>query len=162
MKILFAFLFGLSALFANVATTEGDLVTTYEYDLLDRVVKETEHDLVTITTYDADGNKSSLTKGGATEFFYYDSYNRLIRSVDALGFETHIIYDDANHQKTTIDPLRLKTVDTFNSQFKLIKREKGSRIESYDYDGAGNLTSRDNTLIEYDSQNRLIKLIRRL
>ncbi len=140
----------------------AELMTITEHDLLDRVIEERKEDrqgnvLSQIAyTYDSSGNKKSLTRfidgKEATEHFEYDSFNRLIKKQDLLGNTTTTTYDDENHQQTSIDPLGLETIESFNTHDLTQTVEKRSSqnetllCEENSYDGNDNLIAKETTL----------------
>ena len=162
--------------------THGDLVLVYIYNNLDQVLEERKEDLSgnwlekISYEYDAAGNTAGTTKyvngRPSKEILDYDPFNRLIKRTDALGFETKYIHETTPHKKTTIDPLGLQTVETFNAQNKLDTLErysaKGDLLlsESYGYDLSGNMERKEAffnsqtqlTIKEYDPMNRVSSL----
>lgn len=157
--------YGYDALGRLHSSKEDDRLATTEYDLLDRVVEERRGDVSSRYAYDARGNKSIIAKGESRETFAYDLFNRLTQKVDGCGNTTRISYDDRAHQKTTVDSLGLKTVETFNCHYALAALDKyapdGVLLfhEEYTYDGNDNLIQRKNphTVVvwEYDPMNRV-------
>ena len=162
--------------------THGALVLVYIYNNLDQILEERREDLSgnwlekISYEYDAAGNRVNTTKyvngRPSKEILDYDPFNRLVKRTDALGFETKYIHETIPHKKTTIDPLGLQTVETFNAQNKLDTLErysaKGALLfsESYGYDLNGNMEKQEAffnsqtqlTIKEYDPMNRVKSL----
>ena len=176
---------------------------TYEYDVLGRPYKETHGELVSVTMYDylnrpteerkedlygnwlqkisygydAAGNKTTTTlyveNKESQEILEYDAFRRVVKKTDPLGFATTYAYEWVPHRNTTVDPLGLQVIETFNAQNKLFSLEKRSSkketllLDLYDYDFNGNMYRKESSfegveqLIfrEYDSMNRVKTLI---
>jgi len=166
-----------------VTTKKGELVTHTIYDLLDRVVEERKEDasgkLLSYVGYTYDNAGSVATKSRiidgkkAEEQFEYDCLKRLTEKKNALGNSTRTFYKDELHQKITIDPLGLQTVETFNSHYSLKVLEKispqGNLLlqERLSYDPNDNPCCKESILPtrqlttrwEYGPLNRLSELI---
>ncbi len=155
----------------------GELLTITEHDLLDRMIEERKEDLsghllsYIYYTYDPAGNQSAITRyiqgQPARETFCYDPFNRLVEKTDPLGNRTSIHYDDNLHQKTTIDPLGLHTIETYDSHYNLSTLEKRSTKlllqEHFTYDANDNLIFKESNGIttewEYGPLDQLLTLI---
>ncbi len=100
----------------NILTksTPDNVITSYEYDNLDRTVLETTSGLdennqsTLITTsysYDYNGNKLSTSdaKGNVTRNIY-DKRGQLVKTIDAKGGITAFYYDKAGRQIAKVDP----------------------------------------------------------
>ncbi|MES2198847.1 MAG: RHS repeat-associated core domain-containing protein [Chlamydiota bacterium] len=152
-----------------------DETVTYEYDSLGRLSKEYYGDLVTVTVfdildrvkevrkedfkgtplskisygYDLAGNQDSVTKyiqgARSSEIFNYDALCRPISHTNAIGKVTTYSHSLIPHQKTTMDPLGLQTIETYNSNGKIQSLEKRSgagktlSVDFYTYDDNLNL-----------------------
>ncbi|MBS0620996.1 MAG: RHS repeat protein [Verrucomicrobia bacterium] len=172
------------------SVTRGDLRIVTEYDLLDRAIEEREEDLEgnvyskVVYVYDAAGDRCSILREvmgqKAKEEFVYDSLHRLTLHRDPLGAATKTLYNDhfVNEQgqrvlqKTTIDPMGLKTVETLDPKGRLVSLEKRSgkdetlALEVFMYDAEDHLLSQTSTLYpqgtqvttlwEYDSMGRVV------
>lgn len=147
-------------------TQKGELLLITEHDLLDRVVEERKEDLKhnilhrTLYAFDEAGNRRSVTRfvhgKESTELFDYDAFNRLTSKKNPLGHRTTFIFDDAQHQQNTIDPLGLQTIEFFNSHYLLSALEKRNakndllyREENL-YDANENLTQKETALFHPD------------
>ncbi|MBM3202228.1 MAG: RHS repeat-associated core domain-containing protein, partial [Chlamydiae bacterium] len=118
--------------------TKGSITTTYQYDLLDRIIEESTPWSKISYTYDEDGNRSSICKGENKEEFFYDPLKRLICQIDALGNSETIEYSD--FQKIHINKNGVVTIETFDNHQNLIsKKIPGVFHFRYSYDPAGNL-----------------------
>jgi RHS repeat-associated protein len=83
-------------------TDHNNRTTTYEYDGLGRLTRETDDELDISYTFDARGNRATMTKNGVVTSYEYDLNNRL------LGES----YDNNGNQLT--DGGIAYTYDTFN------------------------------------------------
>lgn len=143
---------------------KNTLAIEYQRDLAGRVLVESRSDLAgnilykISYTYDPDGNVSEKTRyihnEPATEYFSYDSFNRLISYRDACGSVTNYSYNENYFkllqrvlQKITVDPENNQIVETYNAQDNLVKIEKFNPnrqlISSKEllYDACGNVVS---------------------
>ncbi len=154
----------------------GALITFTEYDLLDRLIEERQEDdqgqilSKTIFEYDEASNKKTIIRSiqgeEAKEQFEYDSFDRLILQIDALGNETRISYDEKQRnalgqrilQKTTIDPLEQKTMETYDSHGRMTRIEiqnahdKVLSLEEKYYDLNGNFSTQISTVYPQNRQ----------
>ncbi len=153
---------------------------TKKYDLLDRIIEETEQDGAGHIfskleyAYDADGNRTEIKTtneaGIAATTSTYDSRQQLILQINPLGHATkfHYRYDYHNSQgwrvpySETVDPLGRKTIfiqDALNRN-AILKKENalGQLLQQteYLYDLAGNLRH------EIDSKITLNKPIQKI
>jgi RHS repeat-associated protein len=165
----------------------GDLVIVKEYDLLNRVLSEKKQSkdgsilAQEDYEYDAAGNQTTVVRypnnQKAVELSTYDSFNRLVRKIDALGHETTIEHYNKALQKITTDPLGNRTIETYDPKERLIscakenKQGKMLSLEEHTYDASDNLVKQQSsiftagilarrvtTLWQYDSLNRLTTL----
>jgi RHS repeat-associated protein len=163
--------------------TSGEFSHLKFYNELSQLTKEVKVDALdhpfefALFEYDSAGNRISIERqvNGVTtkEYFEYDPFNRLITHIDPLGHATKTIYNDHRHEQTTIDPLNLQIVQSFNADNTLIGLQKyspeGSLLlsESYNYDLNKNLTQKvvtssslcNVTNWEYNEMDELILLI---
>ena len=133
-------------------TEKGTRFTTYQNDVLGRVVKKSvDGRLDTSYTYDPSGNIASITKQD-TIFFLYDPYDRLIEKIDAEGFKTEISYEEKDKilTKTTKNPKGVKCIEVYNAHGLLLKQEvPGCTLEEYSYDRALRLATQDHLGFTY-------------
>ncbi|WP_154017710.1 DUF6531 domain-containing protein, partial [Criblamydia sequanensis] len=128
---------------------ETALITTHEYDLLNRVIEERIEDnkgtLFKKETYEYDvsGNKIKVTLGEAITQTAYNQRGEPVLITDPLGHQTKIDreYTDVLKEITT-DPLGNKLVKIFDQNFLLSQiRENANgeeiQSESYVYDPMG-------------------------
>ncbi|MBS0624876.1 MAG: hypothetical protein JSS32_02360 [Verrucomicrobia bacterium] len=177
----------------STKTVNGSLLAITEYDLLNRPIEERKEDLSqnllsqVFYEYDADGNKSKITTWSeqqkVDEHFAYDSFHRLVRHEDSLGFATTTAYDE-NHsnnlgqrvlRKIETDPMGLQTIDTYDALGQIASTEKRTdqtlNLERFYRDASSNLTTQISDIYasnqlsrsvttqwEYDSMNRKILL----
>lgn len=128
--------------------------TTYEYDLLNRLIKEEErYDdgivLITTYTYDLLGNRLSTTDPyGGTTRFTYDAYGREIVQEDPYGHCTYTEYDlldnpvkitdkegNTTHKKYTIDGKPYEIVYPDGTFEKFVYFSNGNLNRKWNKDG---------------------------
>lgn len=93
----------------------------YEYDLLDRLVRQADAESQTTRfQYDAVGNLTRLTnpRGFATDFGF-DRDNQLTSVTDALGQVWQFAYDAAHNRSQVIDPHGVATLSQFDGLNRL-------------------------------------------
>ena len=145
------------------------LGSSYSYDNFDRLQRHTDpFGASAITTYDANGNKTSLiTQDGKVSRYSYDVLNRLTGivgqsgtvgySYDRSGQNTVISYSNGVASSMTYDAAK---------RVKLVLHGKGSNVLSrseYEYDKNGNrskevinrLAGAQVTTYAYDTQDRM-------
>ncbi|MBK8012783.1 MAG: LruC domain-containing protein [Deltaproteobacteria bacterium] len=116
----------------RATVTDARGTTQYTYDLLDRLVRRTDPDGVTLAYgYDAHGNVTQVAAGAHVLEYSYDALDRVL-GVRALGGETSYAYDAAG-----------RLVD--------IGLPNGVRT-SYTHDGSGRVLSVERV----DSRNQLV------
>ena len=133
---------------------QTELAKTYEYDFLDRLLKETnELGAITSYTYDYAGRTLSVTDAlGASVHYTYDSVDNVLSATDALGNTVTHTYDVLGSVLTQTVPFD----------------ETAAQITKYAYDPAGNLLETrvsnhapgaaeawTRTVNTYDAMNRL-------
>ncbi len=120
---------------------ENSLIIHYERDVEGRILEEKKMDcsgavLYQINyAYDADGNQESIIRHingqEAIETFTYDSFGRLVEYIDAEGqvqsttFNEHYLNVMGQRvlQVTTIDPVNVATVETYDARGKPIRAQ---------------------------------------
>ncbi len=142
-----------------------ELVITYTRDLLGRILEETSSDAhdnlfhKISYTYDPSGNLHTITRyihnKPATETFTYDSFDRRIEHIDALGHKTETTYIESHILvKKTTDPLGLSTYITYDSHGNKAKEEKFTAYHkpvsshAYFYDPCNHLTLQKDHILE--------------
>lgn len=169
---------------------EGDCITFYQYDLMGRVREEKQADAlgdvfqITEYDYDAAGNQAIVIQGlKSKECLEYDSLNRLKKKTDPLEAVTTIEYTTVVNdlrqnvlQKTTTDPLGLRTIETFDARGRVFLLEKKNNrmlfTEDLYYNANGQKTAQELGIYnpdgtfrsilnqwEYDTRQRLKTLI---
>jgi len=175
---------------------KGDEVQIYERDLLGRIIEERiendkgEVQRKTATFYNSAGDVERIHRWidgqEIIESFSYDDFHRLAAHINPFGQRTEYLYDeqakDAFGQrvlkKTTIDPLGIQTIETFDALgrlthlLKLDPEQIPLDEETLLYDRNGNLarkvhsviiegkTQRQRELVlDYDERNRLKRFI---
>ncbi len=142
---------------------KGQLLNISEFNHLDQVTEERQEDIGgTLLTricyeYDEAGNKSVITRyvdgKDAKEFFFYDSFNRLIEYRDPFNHVTTTVFNDHFQnahgqtvvQKVETDPLGLETITTYDAMGRIASLEKKNinrdslTLEDNFYDVSGNL-----------------------
>ena len=137
------------------------------YDVMGRVVKEI--DVLDETTshsrsyvYDEAGNLiSSTDEDGNPTRFEYDALNRLVKTVDSLGYEIKRKYDNRGNLIEIQDPnqgITFYEYDKNNRQVKVIRPML--QETAFEYDASGNRTVIYDTkgqkiAYEYNAINRL-------
>lgn len=140
-------------------------IISRDYDVFARVIKEAQinsqgQELLKQTfLYDLNGNKTHETSfsqaGAATTLTEYNSFNKPIKVVDALGNSTHISYSftDRNRlgqkiaSRTVVDVNGKITLTIGDALLRVVefqqKDSRGSCLDKrlFHYDGAGNKTS---------------------
>lgn len=150
---------------SNLVTklTDGNgKVTYFKYDALDRPILEIrkegdtadvidQSDAVTRHTYDANGNRLSLTEpDGNTTTFNYDALDHQIKQTNAAGDVTTDTYDGLDNVITHTDPNTNITTNTYDKLDRLIQVEdRVGRVASYTYD------FEDNRLSETDGNGNI-------
>ncbi len=150
--------------------------TVKKYDVLDRVLEETLQDSegrvlhFSCYGYDSQGNRTLSQTGDQKTITHYNSSKQPILMIDGSGNETHISYnyEYINNfgqkilQKTTTDPLGLRTVETHDALERLVEIVQlnpfGVKIarQALSYDLAGNQTEREDEVIEDSELKRSI------
>ena len=135
---------------------EGN-VTYFKYDGLDRLItqirKQTDtvdgidgDDAVTRYTYDAHGNRLTMTEpNGNTMTYTFDALNRQVTVVNAAGDTTLTTYDPNSNVKTVTAPNLNVTTPTYDALDRVIQVDDSvGLVATYTYDNVGNrLTQKD-------------------
>jgi len=116
--------------------------TTYLYDDLGRLLKETEGSIVKEYTYDAANNRKSfiLKKGGnivSSTTYTYDNMNRLYQVLENNQLKAAYSYDENGNRKTLTYTNGDSTIYDYNlaNSLTILTNKKGSSILSkYDYE----------------------------
>jgi len=140
----------------------------YSYDTLNRLLNVTYPDASRATyTYDKNGNKLSLSYGGNSAVFNYDSRNRetsetwtissmqytLGYTYDSAGNMVGITYPDGTKVTYNMDPMnRITNIKTGSTTLASFAYGKGASIGSITY---GNGVS---TSYAYDNRNRISRI----
>lgn len=118
----------------------------FAYDSLGRTLSTTDVFGQTLAyAYDANGNRTSLSVGGAPQVTYaYDALDRLIGLTDAAGASAAYAYDAAGRRASRTLPNGLTTryeYDDLNRLTRLADSPGPAPVERrYAYDAAGNIT----------------------
>ncbi len=153
--------------------SSGPQVSTYSYDHFDRLEKHTDpFGAQAITTYDANGNKTSLiTQDGKITRYSYDALNRLTGIVGQSGSITYGY--DRSSLNTSIGysngVTSTRTYDAAKRVKSVIHAKGGSNLSrtDYDYDKNGNrlketinrVAGAQVTGYSYDPSDRLTKTV---
>lgn len=126
---------------ANIVALDGEVprITRYTYDLLDRLIDETQPTgAVVRTTYTAAGERAAKTVdfGGinATTTYAYDAAGRPAFETDPLGVVTQYQYDDFGNRVRSIRGL---TRDGAGQPVA----SAATRVTAYEYDAVHRLTA---------------------
>jgi len=143
-------------------------VSHYTYDAAGRLSEELTPDGAIQYQYDAAGLRTGmkLIQQGQVEWsvtYRYDRANRLQMVIDGAGSVTSMRYGPAGELAEVYHPFGVKeTITTDPATNRMTGRSyyepwKGTtKSYSYRYDAAGNITSRDGAVYQYDANNRLI------
>ncbi len=144
----------------------------YEYDVLNRVVKQTVSDAANGTgciyyktiEYSADGRKLVITEGGKYKTtLEYDAFGNLIKQTDGNGNTRTYEYDSQNNLTAAYDGYGNKTSYEYNAYGKIQKKinPDGSvtNYEYNDFDSVQKITDENGMIYSavYDKGGRLIK-----
>ncbi|MEL7356414.1 MAG: SBBP repeat-containing protein [Cyanobacteria bacterium J06560_6] len=96
---------------------------------------------ITLSTYDADDNLTSITNsGGNVTTFTYDAQGNVLTETDALGNTTTFTYNQFNQVLTTSDALGFTTTNEYDDAGNLTKTtDAEGNITTNKYDDAGHL-----------------------
>ena len=147
-------------------TYPNGVVTTYEYNSINALVKQVTRDGngILLTSYEytigANGERTSVKELGRTVDYEYDELNRLVKETVTRGVNVSIMeYEyDANSNRTKMIKDGVVTAYTYN---ELNQITKAGDI-NYTWDNAGNLVSQSTDTgvlvasYTYDSHNRMI------
>jgi len=152
-------------------------VTYFKYDALNRLVKQIRKegdvtdvidasDAVTEYTYDANGNRLSITEpNGNPTTYVYDALNRVTIETNAAGESILTTYDAVGNVKTVTAPNGNITTNFYDALDRVTQvNDSVGLVATYSYDPAGNrLTEADGngntTSYVYDAIYRLIRVI---
>jgi RHS repeat-associated protein len=155
-------------------TDANGKVTYFKYDALDRLIDVvrkvgstsdtiTAHDSVTATTYDAVGNRLTLTEPNRnTTNDRYDAANRRTQETNAAGDVTTTTYDGVGNVITATAPNLNVTSDGYDALDRVIQvSDSIGLVSRYTYDAVGNHLSvadgnGNTTTFAYDAINRVI------
>lgn len=102
-------------------------------------------------TYDADGNRTSETTNGNTEWFTLDAVNRLTSVAHSGGGTTSYTYDASGNRLTKTASGAATTYTYTTNGERLVS----DGTATYGYDADGNLTSRGADTFAYDYAGRM-------
>ncbi|NJO16289.1 MAG: hypothetical protein HC877_11210 [Thioploca sp.] len=157
-------------------TDANGKVTYFKYDTLNRLVKQIRKegdvadvidasDAVTSYSYDANGNRLTVTEPNAnTTNFAYDGLNRQIVEINAAGDTKLTSYDGVGNVLTTTAPNGNVTTNTYDVLDRVIQiSDSVGLVASYSYDNEGNRLSEtdgngNGSTFEYDVLYRLVKV----
>ncbi|MCA1057597.1 DNRLRE domain-containing protein [Rossellomorea aquimaris] len=145
------------------------LITTSEYDVLDRLVKTVDPKGYTVKrTYDWNHNLKDISdqKGNLTQF-KYDKVGRLTKTIYANGDTEEIEYlvDAKQNEKIVYTDGEGRTsTEYYNEVGQLVQTEAQNTTTQFDYDDVGNMTKvtdGEGRVVEsiYDELNRQTKVI---
>jgi RHS repeat-associated protein/uncharacterized repeat protein (TIGR01451 family) len=167
-------------------TDANGVVTRYDYDGLNRLVKMTQNykagvgkdsetNVETIYEYDDVGNRTKVTDAEDRDTTYeYDDLNRLITVTDPLSGTMSYAYDEAGNQTIVTDANGIATKYDYDELNRLVKvtgnyqqgvsPDSETNVETtYEYDEVGNReretdANEHSTYYEYDDLNRQVKV----
>jgi RHS repeat-associated protein len=122
----------------RASATDARGVTTYSYDLRDRLLDVTHPDGATVEyTYDARGNRTSVAVSSGTTTYAYDALNRPVAVTDPDSGVTTYTYDAAGNRLSVAYPNGTETTYTYDALNRLTlmenRRADTSSISSYAY-----------------------------
>jgi YD repeat-containing protein len=129
----------------------------YGYDALSRLSNYTQDIYAQNYSYDADGNRTSLTKGSTTTYAYSPASNRLA-SIQVGAAAPQAVTQDANGA-TTSDGARQYSYD---ARGRLLQTTTAQGVVNYEVNALGlrtrkqAATANTDTLYHYDAQGHLI------
>jgi YD repeat-containing protein len=146
-------------------TNARGFTTTYQYDGLNRLVKETDAlSKITQTFYDGQGNRISvIDRNGNATTYQYDLRQRLVNTIDALNQMTTQAYDGNDNRISVTDRNNHTTSFQYDVQNRVVKSTDAiGNVTKMTYDGVGNrLTDTDanghSTSYQYDALNRPVR-----
>ena len=146
------------------STTQGTNSTTYLYDELDRVQRETDQLQKFVSyTYDAVGNLKTVSdKDNFTTTYEYDQLNRQRIIENPLQGRTQTDYDAAGHVVKITSPTGDVTELDVDALGQPLAETTSDGTRTFQYDPAGNLVSsidRNGREIrrQYDGNNLLVR-----
>jgi RHS repeat-associated protein len=93
-------------------------------------------------TYDADGNRLSMTDGTGTTTYTYDADGRLTSTTDGVGATVSYSYDGAGNVASLTYPTGRVATHTYDNAGLMVSTADGSgSTTSFAYDADGNLVS---------------------
>lgn len=116
-------------------------IITYEYDLNNRLIRETDAGADTIQyEYDHVGNRLRvIDAGGFVEQLVYDARDRVIRVIDPLSFDVTYEYDGVGNRIKLVDARGAVNELAFDPGSRLISTTDGEgRVIQFQYDVRGN------------------------
>jgi RHS repeat-associated protein/uncharacterized repeat protein (TIGR01451 family) len=136
--------------------------TTYAYDLAGQILSLVNHapdgsaESFFHYTYDAKGNRLSMTTAAGVTHYEYDALNQLTGVTYPEGRRVTYAYDPAGN-RTRVADNGTNTVYTANT----LNQYTTAGSAAFEYDLDGNLTRRTDetgtTTYEYDPENRLVR-----
>lgn len=121
----------------NYTSTPKVTEKQYEYDWLKRLTKETVNGAVTTYTYDAVGNRLTMTGGGVTLNYTYNNADQLTEIKQGSEVVTSFAYDVSGNQITKTEN-GVTTSYTFDQANQLEKVQEGQTVlGTYTYDAKG-------------------------
>lgn len=164
-----------SSLVTRQTDPNGEVIY-FKYDALDRLIDVvrkvgstvdviTANDAVTSYSYDADGNRLTMTEpnGNATTY-QYDADNRRIQETNAAGDVAKTAYDGVGNVVSTTAPNGNLTTTTYDAVNRVTQvSDSVGLVTKYTYDAVGNrLTQADGNLntttYSYDALNRAVSI----
>jgi RHS repeat-associated protein len=129
----------------KLSCQELDRKVTYTYDELDRLTSETVEKngttSVTSYTYDANSNRSTMTKDGVVTNYIYNELNQLIQAGSVV-----YTYDNAGNLVAQSDNGALVASYEYNARNQMVKAivntVSGTLTETYTYNYLGDRTSK--------------------
>jgi RHS repeat-associated protein len=157
------------------ATATASGTTTFSYDALNRLTRESLPDASSTTyTYDGLGNLSSLTDPGGRLAYTYNAVNLLTSVTEPSGARTSFSYDAADNRTATTYPNGVTITQAYDAARRPIdiwaKTSAGATLNRFTYGYTNSATGKDTglrqrvtdaagntTTYAYDGLDRLVQ-----
>jgi RHS repeat-associated protein len=146
----------------SVTRTNGTY-TAYEYDAANRLLSLKNYNATGAVqdtymyTYDANGNKTSVSTNNGTISYKYDSLNQLTQESLTDGTTSSYAYDAVGN-RTTKTVVKGATTTTTNYTYDAANQLTAVGAQAYTYDANGNLTNNGSKTFVYDVENSLTQV----
>jgi len=154
--------------FSGVVTKFTDpmgAATEYTVDGNQHIVSQKDSQgNITVSTWDGQGNKTSITNATGTVHMAYDASGNLLSRTDQMGRTTSYAYDGQNNLLSLTGPAGTTsfTYDALGN--RLTSKDPMGNITSYTYNSQGQIVAITNaqgrtTSLSYDSAGNLARIV---